>query len=107
MLDQKSDEPLVRSQWRAMNADRDLLAVIAVLISKIKAAWLREINLVRGDRKFAPDHAPCLHINFRTVKGCFIRHFDIVNSGVLQNAARHFFGFFPKLWFINKFLAKL
>ena len=107
MLDQKSDETFVRAQRRAMDADRNLVGVVAVLVAKIKIARLREIDLVGRDGKFASDHAPRLHVDLRSVKGRFVRHFDIVDPGVFQNIARHLFGFFPKLRFIDKFLAKL
>ena len=107
MLDQKSDETFVRAKRRAMNADRDLVGVVAVLIAKIKIARLREIDLVGRDGKLASDHAPRLHVDLRPVKGRFVRHFDVIDSRVFQNVARHLFGLFPKLRFIDKFLAEL
>src|SRR5438034_6343075 len=107
MLDQESDEALVRAEWRAMNADWDLVDVVAVFIAKIKIARLGEIDLVGRDGKLASDHAPRLHVDLRAVKGRFVRHFDIVDSRVLQNAARHLLGLFPKLRFIDKFLTEL
>src|SRR5258705_6507872 len=90
-----------------MNADRDLVDVVAVLVAKIKIARLREIDLVGRDGKLASYHAPRLHVDLRAVKGRFVRHFDIIDSRVLQNVARHLLGLFPKLWFINKFSAEL
>src|SRR5436190_19303115 len=102
MLDQKSDETFVRAEWRAMDADRDLVDVVTVLIAEIKIARLREIDLVGRDGEFAADHAPGLHVDLGTVKGRFVRHFDIIDSRVLQNVARHLLGLFPKLWFIDK-----
>jgi hypothetical protein len=83
MLDQESDEPFMCSQWRAMNADRNLVDVVAVFIAKIKTARLREIDLVRRDGKLTSDHAPRLHVDLRAVKGRFVRHFDIINSRIL------------------------
>ena len=38
MLDEKADEPLVRAERRAMNAERRLVGVVAVLIEKIEIA---------------------------------------------------------------------
>ena len=64
MLDQKSDETFVGAEWRAMDADRDLVDVIAILVAKIETARLSEINLIRRDGKFAPDHAPGLYVDF-------------------------------------------
>ena len=92
MLDQESDETFVRTERRAMNADRNLLGIIAVLVAKIKTARLGEIDLVGGDGKFTSDHAPGLHVDLRSVKGRFVRHFDIIDSRILQNVARHLFG---------------
>ena len=47
MLDQKSDETFVRAERRAMNADRNLLEVIAVFVVNMKTARLGKIDLVR------------------------------------------------------------
>src|SRR3954451_4957127 len=107
MLDQKSDEPFVCAKRRAMNTDRDLVDVIAVLIAKVKIARLREIDLVSRDGKLASDHAPRLHVDLWPVKGRFVWHFDVIDPGVFQNIARHLFGLFPKLRFIDEFLPKL
>src|SRR5438132_5578015 len=107
MLDQKSDKTLVRSERCAMNAKRNLIDVVAVLVAKIKIARLREIDLVGRDGKLASDHAPRLHIDLRPVEGRFVRHFDIVDAGILENVTSHFLGLFPKLWFVNKFSAEL
>src|SRR6266513_5179947 len=90
-----------------MNADRDLVDVVAVLVAKIKIARLREIDLVRRDGKLASYYAPRLHVDLGAVKSCFVRHFDIIDSRVLQDVTCHLLGFLPKLWFIDKFLAEL
>jgi hypothetical protein len=68
---------------------------------------LREIDLVRRDGKLASDHAPSLHVDLRPVKRRFVRHFDIINSRILQHVPRHRFGLLPKLRFIDKFLPEL
>src|SRR5204862_3920367 len=83
MLDQKSDETFMRAERRAMNAQRDLVDVVAVFIPKIKIARLSKINLVGRDGKFASDHAPCLHVDLRPVKRSFVRYFDIIDAGTL------------------------
>src|SRR5260370_14988388 len=49
MFDQKSDEPFVRAERRAMNADRRLLGVVLVFVNEIEPARLREIDLVRSE----------------------------------------------------------
>ena len=83
MLNQESDEPLVRAERRAMDADRDLVDVVLVFVAQIEIARLREIDLVRRDRKLAPDHAPCLHVDLRSIKRGLVRHLDVVDAGVL------------------------
>ena len=83
MLDQKSNETLVRAQWRAMNADWGLVGVIAVLVNKVQPARLGEIDLIGRKRKLATDHAPDLHVDLRSVKRGFVRHFNIIDSGIL------------------------
>src|SRR4029453_18890973 len=99
MLDQKSDEALVCTERRAMNADRNLVDVVAVLIAKIKIARLREIDLVGRDGKLASDYAPRLHVDLRRVKRRFVRHLDVIDPGIFENATRHLLGLFPKLRF--------
>src|ERR1700693_2517601 len=106
MLDQESDEAFVRSQGRAMNANRRFLGVVLVFVTKIKASRLREIDLVGRDRKLAADHAPYLHVDLRSVERSFVWHFNIIDSGILENVARHVFGLFPKVRFIDKFLSQ-
>ena len=49
MLDQESDEALVRAEWGTMNAERNLVDVVPVFVAKIKPARLREIHLVGRD----------------------------------------------------------
>jgi uncharacterized MAPEG superfamily protein len=83
MLNQKSDETFMRAERRAMNADRNFIDVVAIFIAQVKIARLREIDLVGRDRKLASDHAPCLHVNLRSVKGRFVGHLDIIDSGIL------------------------
>src|SRR5437867_7435963 len=107
MLDEESDKPFVRTERRAMNADRCLVSVVPVFVAKIKIARLREIDLVGRDGKLAADHAPCLNVDLRAVEGGFVRHFDIIDSGILENVTSHFLSLFPKLRFIDKFLAEL
>src|SRR5215472_2450590 len=97
MLNQESDETFVRAKRRAMNTDRNLLEVIAVFVPKIETARLREIDLVGGDGKLAADHTPRLHVDLRTIKGRFVRHFDVINPGVFQNVPRHLFSLLPEL----------
>ena len=64
MLDQESDETFVRTERRAMNADRDLVGVVAIFVAKIKPARLGEIDLIGREGKLATDDAPGLHSIF-------------------------------------------
>src|ERR1051326_1460134 len=85
MFDQETNEPFMRAERRAVNADRDIVDVITVFIAKTKISRLREIHLVRGECELASDHAPDLHVDFRAVKRRFVRHLDVFNPGTLQD----------------------
>src|SRR5262245_614944 len=104
MLNQKSDETFMRAEWGAMNADRNLLGIVTVLVAKIEAAWLRKIDLVGRDGKLAADHAPSLDVHLRSVKRGLVRNFYVIDARAFQNIASHVFGLFPKLRFVDKFL---
>src|SRR6266487_1496862 len=90
-----------------MDADRDFLDVVTIFVAKVEKTRLRKINLVGRNGKLASDYAPCLHVDLGAVKSCFVRHFDIIDSRVLQDVTRHLLGFLPKLWLVDKFLTKL
>src|SRR5256714_1927116 len=107
MFDEKADETFVGAERRAMDAERDLLGVIAVFVAKIEPARLGEIDLVGGDGELAADRAPGLHVDLRSVKRSFVRHFDEINSGILEDVSCHLFGLFPKLGLVDKFLSEL
>ena len=107
MFDQEPDETLVRAERGAMNAEGNFVDVIAIFVAQVEATRLREIDLVGRDGKLAPDRAPGLHVDLRPVKRRFVRHFDIIDAGIFQHVSRHHFGLFPKLRFIDKFLAEL
>ena len=49
MLDQEADKTLVRAERGAMDAERNLIDVVAVFVAKIEPARLGEIDLVRRD----------------------------------------------------------
>src|SRR6202171_416789 len=107
MLNQETDETLMRSEWRAMNTDRRLFGVVAIFVNEIETARLREVDLVGRDGKLATDGAPRLHVDLRPVKRSFVWHFDKIDSRILEHVSRHYFGLFPKLRFIDEFLSKL
>src|ERR1051325_2613959 len=104
MLDQESDKTIMRRTRRALDTDRDFIDVVAVLVTKVETAWLREIDLVRSERELAPDNTPHLDVDFRPVKRRLIGHLDIINAGMFQYVPRHFFGLFPKFRFVDKLL---
>src|SRR5690349_18501030 len=95
------------AERRAVNADWNFINVVAVLVTKIKISRLREIDLVRRERELAPDDTPHLHVNFGAVKRRFVWNFYVIDSRTLQDIARHLFGLFPKLRFVDKFLSEL
>src|SRR5690349_10476141 len=97
----------MRAERRAVNADRNLINVVAVLITKIKISRLREIDLVRRERELAPDDAPYLHVNFWSVKRRFVWNFYVVDARTLQDIPRHLFGLLPELRFIDEFPSEL
>src|SRR5437588_13129934 len=99
MLNQEPDEPFVRPERGAMNAKRDLIDVVAISVAEVEPARLGKVDLISRDRKLAPDCAPGLHVDFWSVERRFIRHFNKVDPGILQDGARHFFGLPPKLGF--------
>src|SRR5438094_155986 len=107
MLDQKPDKTFVRSERRAMNADRDLVDVVAVFVANTKSARLGEIVLVGRDGVLTTDRPPRLHVNLWSIHRRLIRYFDILDTGLFQHISRHYFGLFPKLRFIDKLLAEL
>ena len=107
MLDQEADEAFVRAERRAMDAERSLLGVVAVLVDEAERCGHGEVDLVGGDGEFAADRAPDLHVDLRTVKGGFVRHLDVIDPGSLQDAADHVLGLFPELGFIDELLAEL
>src|SRR5438477_11050821 len=107
MLDQEPDKTFVRAKRRTMNADRCLVGVIAVFVNEIESARLREIDLIGRDGKLAANRAPRLDIDLGSVERGFVWVFDIINPGILEHAARHYFGLFPTPRFIGKFLAEL
>ena len=88
MLDEKADETLVRAERRAMDAERGLVGVVAVLVDQTETRGHGEVDLVGGDGEFAADGAPDLHVDLRSVERGFVRHFDVVDAGILENVAR-------------------
>ena len=76
-----------------------------VAIGQAETCGHGEIHLVGGDGEFAADGAPDLHVDLRAVERRFVRHFDVVDAGLVENVAHHVFGFLPQLRFVDEFLA--
>ena len=107
MLDQETDESLVRAQRRAMNAERRRFRVLAGFVNKPKPGRDGEVDLISRDAELAADRAPDLDIDLRSVKSGFVRHFDVVDPAPLQDAAHHFLGLKPERTVIDELLAQL
>src|ERR1043165_4526395 len=107
MFDKEADETFVGAERRGMNAKRDSLGVIAVLVAQVESARLGEVDLIGGDGELAPDCTPNLDVNLWPIEGSFVRHFDIVDARPLQDITGHLFGLLPKLRLIDKFLPEL
>ena len=107
MFNQKTDESLVRAQRRAMNAERRRLGIVARPIHQPEPFRHGEVDLVGGNGELAPDRAPHLHIDLRSVEGGFIGHLDIIDAAALQNPTHHRFGPQPEFRLIDKFLTEL
>ena len=105
MLDEKADEPFVRAQRRAMDAQRRLVRVVLVAIDQAEAFGHGEVHLVGRQREFAADDAPDLHVNLRAVKRRFVRHFHVVDLRINQHLPDHVLGLLPQLRFVDVFLA--
>ncbi len=86
-----------------MDAERGFIHIVLVAIDQAEFARDGEVHLVGGQGEFAANDAPDLHVNFRAVEGRLIRHLDVVDAGVLERFADHFFGLFPKLRFVDEF----
>src|SRR5207244_6435480 len=106
-FDEEADETFVGAERGAMDAERNLLGVVAVLVNEVEPARLREIDLVGRDGKLPADGAPGLDIDLRSVKSRLVRHLDEIDAGILEHVSRHLLGLFPKLGLVDKFLPEL
>ena len=102
MLDQKADEPFVRAERRAMDAERRFIRIVAVAINESHPPGLGEIHLVGRQREFAADHAPDLHVNLRAVERGLVGHLDEVDATGLEDGADHVFGLLPQRGFVDE-----
>ena len=107
VLDEKSDEPFVRAEWSAVDAQRRLFSVVAVAVVQAEFGGNGKINLVRCDGELAPDCAPDLDIDLRPIESGFIWHFHKIDATFDQDISHHVLGLFPKLRLIHKFLPQL
>ena len=65
MFDEKADEPLMRAERRAMDAQRRLVRVVLVAVGQAELGGHGEVHLVGGDGEFAANGARHLHVNLR------------------------------------------
>src|ERR1043166_9997688 len=106
MFDEKTDEPFMGAERCPMNTKRCLLRVITIFVDEVESSRLGKIDLVGGDGELPSNHAPDLDVDLWSVESGFVRHFDKINPGPFQNVSGHRFGLFPKLRFVDKFLAE-
>src|SRR5215475_9427905 len=96
----------MRSERRTVDTERSSSGIFPVSIHESETLRNREIDLIRSNRELASDSAPNLHVNFRPVKGCFIRNLDIVYLRVLQYPANHVLGLGPEFRLVDEFFSK-
>ena len=106
MLDEEADEPLVRAERRAMDAQRRLVRVVLVAVGEAELGGHGEVHLVRGDGEFAADGAPHLHVNLRPVERRLVGDLHVVDAGFDQHLAHHVLGLLPQLRLVDVFLAQ-
>jgi hypothetical protein len=102
MLDEKTDEPLVRAERRAMDAQRRLVRVVLVAINQAEFSRHGEIHLVRRQRELAADDAPDLHVNLRAVKRRLVRHLHVGNLRIKQHLADQVLRLLPQFRFVDE-----
>ena len=102
MLDEEADEPLMRAERRAMDAQRRLVRVVLVAVGETKLGGHGEIHLVGRQREFAANDTPDLHVNLWPVERRFVRHFHERNLGINQNLPDQILRLFPKRRFVDE-----
>ena len=106
VLDEEADEALVRAQRGAMDAERRLQRVVAVLVDEAELGGHGEVHLVGGDGELAADGAPHLHVDLRTVEGRLVGHLHVVDARLDQDVADHVLGLLPELRLVDELLAE-
>ena len=89
-----------------MDAQRRLVRVVLVAVGQAELGGHGEVHLVGGDGEFAADGAPHLHVDLRPVERRLVGDLHVVDAGFVQHLAHHVLGLFPKLRFIDVFLAQ-
>src|SRR4030095_7728154 len=90
-----------------MDAERCRFSVFARFVNKAESGRDGEINLVGRDRELTANCAPNLDVDLRPVEGGFVRHFDVIDSAALQDAADNRFGLDTEILIIDELLAQL
>ena len=65
-----------------------LFGVVLVAVGQAELGGHGEVHLVGGQREFAADDAPDLHVNLRAVKRRFVRHLDVVDAADSMSTSR-------------------
>ena len=107
VFDQESDETFVGAERSTVDAQWRFFGVLARGVFQPESRWNGEIDLVGGDCEFATDGTPNLDVDLRSVEGCFVGNFDVVDTRFLENVAHHIFSLYPELLIVDELLAQL
>src|SRR5207247_917932 len=100
------DKPFVRAERRAMDAERRLLGVVAILVHEAETFRDGEIHLIGGDREFPAYGAPDLYVNLRAVERRFVGDLDVVDAARFEDLAYHVLGLLPQRRLVHVLLAE-
>ena len=104
VFDEEPDEPFVRSERGAVDAQRGFVRVVAVPIGEAETFGHREIDLIGRDREFASDGAPDLDVDLGAIESGFVGDLDEMDAGFDENIPDHFLGLAPEFRLVDEFL---
>ncbi len=107
VFDEEPDEPFVRSERGAVDAQRGFVRVVAVPVGEAETFWNREIDLIGRDREFASDGTPDLHVDLGAIESGFVGDFDKMDARFDENIPDHFLGLAPELRLVDELLSQL
>src|SRR5690606_11632889 len=76
MFQQEADKAFMGAQWRPVDNQRSFRFIVFVGKLKVKSSSLGKIHLVGSKSEFTSNGAVNLHVDFWTVKCCFIRYLN-------------------------------